>query len=187
MHLPQNELLLYRLFLSYPERAFYMQEIGRILGKKPGVFQRTLNKIEAEGFIKSEFKANARFFKLNREWNILKELTGIIKKIYGEINVFRNVVEKLDAEQKTIHRKPKEKKQTDLQPKKRRVKLSDFQKGEVMTTLNAQYPLINEQNIKPQEVISPFRHPSSQNREDANNKTKNSKNIQPSKQQLELF
>ena len=33
MHIPQNELLLYKLFLSHPERSFYMQEIGRILKK----------------------------------------------------------------------------------------------------------------------------------------------------------
>lgn len=100
MHIPQNELLLYKLFLSHPDRSFYMQEIGRILKKKPGVFQRTLNKIEEEGFIQSEFIANARFFKLNTGYPVLKELTSIVKKMYGELDIYSRDIEKLDQEAK---------------------------------------------------------------------------------------
>lgn len=106
MHIPLNELLLYKLFLSYPDRSFYMQEIGRILKKKPGVFQRTLNKIEEEGFIQSEFIANARFFKLNARYPVLKELTSIVKKMYGELDIYARTVEKMDLETKA-HAKAK--------------------------------------------------------------------------------
>ncbi len=108
MHIPQNELLLYKLFLSYPDRSFYMQEIGRILKKKPGVFQRTLNKIEEEGFIQSEFIANARFFKLNPGYPVLKELTSIIKKMYGELDIYSRDIEKMDQEAKAHARALKE-------------------------------------------------------------------------------
>lgn len=108
MHIPQNELLLYKLFLSYPDRSFYMQEIGRILKKKPGVFQRTLNKIEEEGFIQSEFIANARFFKLNSGYPVLKELTSIIKKMYGALDIYSRDIEKMDQEAKAHARSLKE-------------------------------------------------------------------------------
>ena len=108
MHIPQNELLLYKLFLSYPDRSFYMQEIGRILKKKPGVFQRTLNKIEEEGFIQSEFIANARFFKLNSGYPVLKELTSIVKKMYGALDIYSRDIEKMDQEAKAHARALKE-------------------------------------------------------------------------------
>ena len=51
--LSKNQLLLLQLFYTNPEKSFYMQEIGKILGKKPGVFQRTLNSLAQEGLLKS--------------------------------------------------------------------------------------------------------------------------------------
>ena len=86
-----NQLLLCKLFAFYPDRSFYMQEIGRILEKKPGVFQRMLNILEKEGFVKSEFKANARFFQLNPDYGILKEIQGILKKTSPD-NPFKDKV-----------------------------------------------------------------------------------------------
>lgn len=71
------------LFFTNPGRAFYMQEIGRILGKKPGIFQRTLNKLVAEGILESEYKANARFFKANKNYPLFKELEKIVFKTVG--------------------------------------------------------------------------------------------------------
>ena len=46
--LTKNKANLLKLFLTNPEKSFYMQEIGRILSKKPGVFQRTLNNMVDE-------------------------------------------------------------------------------------------------------------------------------------------
>lgn len=60
-----------------------MQEVGRILDKKPGVFQRTLNNMVSEGILTSEYKANARFFKANKKSPIYKELKNIVFKTIG--------------------------------------------------------------------------------------------------------
>lgn len=79
--LTKNRARLLKLFYAHPEQAFYMQEIGRILRKKPGVFQRTLYTMEKQGILKSEFKANARYFRANKEYSIYKELRSIISKI----------------------------------------------------------------------------------------------------------
>jgi hypothetical protein len=100
MRFPPNQLLLYKLFISYPERSFYMQEIGRILGKKPGVFQRTLYNLESDGFVQSEFKANARFFFLNKKYAVLKEIQSIIKKTTEEVNIFKDTIKSLDAKRR---------------------------------------------------------------------------------------
>ena len=80
MILAKNKSKLLKLFFSFPDKSFYMQEIGRILHKKPGVFQKTLNNLEKEGILKSEFHANARFFRINKSYPVYNELKSIISK-----------------------------------------------------------------------------------------------------------
>lgn len=60
-----------------------MQEVGRILGKKPGVFQRTLNNLVSEGIVESEHKANVRYFKANKRYPLYKEMKSIVFKTVG--------------------------------------------------------------------------------------------------------
>jgi outer membrane protein TolC len=78
--LNKSSLRLLKLFYGHPDDSFYIQQIGRIIKKKPGVFQRTLYALEKDGVLKSEYKANARFFRANKEYVIYKELKGIISK-----------------------------------------------------------------------------------------------------------
>lgn len=78
--LTKNKIRLLKLFYSHPGEAFYMQEIGRMLGKKPGVFQRTINGLEKEGVLVSEYKANARFFKANTKSPVYAQLRELVMK-----------------------------------------------------------------------------------------------------------
>jgi len=79
----KNRAELLKLFFSNPDRTFYMQEIGRILGKKPGTFQRTLNKLVLEGILESEYSANLRYFKINKSYPLFKEIKNIVFKTVG--------------------------------------------------------------------------------------------------------
>lgn len=81
--LTKNRAGLLKLFFTNPAKSFYMQEIGRILDKKPGTFQRTLNNLVSEGILESEYKANARFFKVNKNYPLFKELKNIVFKTVG--------------------------------------------------------------------------------------------------------
>jgi len=94
--LTKNRAELLRLFLTNPEQSFYMQEIGRILGKKPGNFQRTINNMEREGILISEYKANARYFKANKEYPLYKELRSIVFKTVGVVGSVKEVLKKTD-------------------------------------------------------------------------------------------
>ncbi|MFZ5800176.1 MAG: TolC family protein [Candidatus Omnitrophota bacterium] len=78
--LSKNKYRLLKLFYGHPEEEFYIQEIGRRLGKKPGVFQRALDDLDKDGLLLSHYKANARFFRLNKSSPIFNELKGIISK-----------------------------------------------------------------------------------------------------------
>ena len=93
--LTKNKAELLNLFLTNPDRSFYMQEIGRILGKKPGTFQRTLNNMVSEGILTSEYKANARFFKANKKCPIYKELKSIVFKTVGAQGSLREVLKEI--------------------------------------------------------------------------------------------
>lgn len=93
--LTKNRAELLRLFFTNPARSFYIQEIGRILGKKPGVFQRTLNNMEKEGILVSEYKANARYFKTNKEYPLYKELKSIVFKTVGVIGSLKEILNKV--------------------------------------------------------------------------------------------
>ena len=79
----KNRAELLRLFFTNPDQSFYMQEIGRALGKKPGNFQRVINSMEREGVLMSERRANARYFKANKDYPLYNELKSIVFKTVG--------------------------------------------------------------------------------------------------------
>ncbi len=94
--LTKNRAELLKLFLTNPDQSFYIQEIGRILGKKPGIFQRTLNNMEKEGVLVSEYKANARYFKANKEYPLYREFKSIVFKTVGVVRSVKDVLKKVN-------------------------------------------------------------------------------------------
>lgn len=93
--LTKNRAELLKLFFTNSDRAFYMQEIGRILGKKPGIFQRTLNNLVSEGTLESEYRANARYFKVNKNYPLYEELKSIVFKTVGVSGSLKDVLERV--------------------------------------------------------------------------------------------
>ena len=81
--LSKTQLSLLQLLYTNPEKSFYMQEIGKILGKKPGVFQRTLIGLVTEGILISEYRANARYFHANTNHPLYPEIKKIVSKTAG--------------------------------------------------------------------------------------------------------
>lgn len=78
--LTKNKFRLLKLFYEHPGESFYLQQIGRMIGKKPGVFQRAINHLEEEGLLTSEYKANARFFQANTKSPQYNEWRNLILK-----------------------------------------------------------------------------------------------------------
>ena len=90
--LSKNEALLLRLFFTNPGTESYIQEIGRILGKKPGVFQRTLYNLERSGILASQYRANARYFRVNEGHPLFEEIKSIIAKTVGLIGSLKEIL-----------------------------------------------------------------------------------------------
>lgn len=78
-----NQESLLALFITNPSEEYHLQEIGRIMGKKPGVFQKALNSLEREGILKSRLSGHQRLVSLNRQYPLLKEVSHIIQKTVG--------------------------------------------------------------------------------------------------------
>lgn len=91
----KNREKLLALFFTNPEKSFYMQEIGKIIGKKPGVFQKTINNLEEEGILQSAYQANARFFRVNPNYPLYPELKKMVEKTVGITEKLRTAFQKI--------------------------------------------------------------------------------------------
>ena len=80
--LSKNRIRILKLFYRHSQKEFYMQELGRALKKKPGVFQRTLNNMVREGILSSRYTANIRYFRLNPKYFLYRELKSIVAKSF---------------------------------------------------------------------------------------------------------
>lgn len=95
IRLTQNKAELLGLFFTNPQKSFYIQQIGRLLGKKPGVFQATLNSLEKQGILTSEYAANTRCFRVNKQFPLYEEFKSIIFKTVGVAGGIRDILKKL--------------------------------------------------------------------------------------------
>lgn len=91
----KNKAELLRLFFTNPENSYYMQEIGKIIGKKPGNFQRTLYNMSEQGILNSEYKGNLRFFSANKDYPLFSEIKGIVFKTVGISGSIKEILEKI--------------------------------------------------------------------------------------------
>lgn len=92
-----NKQGLLNLFIINPAKEYHLHEIGRILGKKPGVFQKSLNALEDEGILKSRRRGNQRLVSLNKQYPLLKEITKLMKKTVGVEAQFKKMVRSMDG------------------------------------------------------------------------------------------
>lgn len=89
----QSEIL--GIFFTKPDKSYYIGELGRILNKKPGVFQRTLDKLVKDNILHSEYQGNLRYFRLNTKYIFFKELKSIIYKTTGIFGVLKKELSKI--------------------------------------------------------------------------------------------
>jgi predicted nucleotidyltransferase len=80
------------LLVNQPDKEYYMSEIGRVLNKKPGVFQKGLNSLEKQNIITSRKIGGTKFVKINKEYPLFSEIKSIIQKTSGTEGLLRNIL-----------------------------------------------------------------------------------------------
>lgn len=83
LNLKKNQTLILELFFKDPEKSYYFGEIGVLLNKKPGVFQKAIETLVKNNILFSEYRANSRFFRLNKNHPLYEELKSIYFKTLG--------------------------------------------------------------------------------------------------------
>ena len=66
-----------------PETEYYLSELGCMIGKHPGVFQRGINSLEKQGWILSRKRGGQRLFKINSKHSLFKEIKAVVRKTVG--------------------------------------------------------------------------------------------------------
>ncbi|MBI5151913.1 nucleotidyltransferase domain-containing protein [Candidatus Peregrinibacteria bacterium] len=91
----KNQTLILGIFFNNPEKSYYFREISRIINKPPGFFQRDISGLVNDGILESYFQANSRFFKLNKNYPLYKELKSIFFKTIGIEGTLKSELKKL--------------------------------------------------------------------------------------------
>jgi len=91
----KNQTLILEIFFNDPQKSYYLRQLGRIIGKEPGVFQKDTNKLVESGILLSEYQANSRFFKLNKNHPLYPEFKSIFFKTLGAEGKLKEILGKI--------------------------------------------------------------------------------------------
>jgi len=91
----KNQTLILEIFFNDSEKSYYLRELGRMIGKQPGIFQKDINTLEKKGILTSEYQSNSRFFKLNKNYHLYSELKSIFFKTFGAKAQLEKALEKV--------------------------------------------------------------------------------------------
>jgi len=90
-----NQIRILAILTNHPSAEYYLSELGAILKKHPGIFQRGINSLEKQGFILSRKRGNQRLFKINVEHPIFPEIKGIAQKTKGAEGLLAEAVKNI--------------------------------------------------------------------------------------------
>lgn len=96
LNFTKNQTLILEIFFNHPEKSYYLRELGRLLGKEPGVFQRDINRLVESGILASEYRAKSRFFALNKEHPLYKEFKSIFFKTVGAEGKLKSILKGIE-------------------------------------------------------------------------------------------
>ncbi|MFA6171179.1 MAG: nucleotidyltransferase domain-containing protein [Patescibacteria group bacterium] len=88
---------LYAYYFDHPGAELYLRELARLLKEDASNLARELNKLEKKGTFASEFKGKQKYFKLNKNYPLYRELKNIIAKSVGIESALEKAVKNLDG------------------------------------------------------------------------------------------
>lgn len=82
-------------FFTNPEKNFYVRELARFLEKDYSNLAKELTKLEKEGIFESELRGKTKYYRLNKNYHLYKQLKEIIFKTTGVEGGIKKELEKL--------------------------------------------------------------------------------------------
>ncbi|PIU01988.1 hypothetical protein COT68_00300 [bacterium (Candidatus Torokbacteria) CG09_land_8_20_14_0_10_42_11] len=90
-----NKVLGY--FFINPHKKHYINELANLLCVDPGNLFRKLKELEIEGVLLSEAAGNQKYFFLNKNYPLLKELRKVYEAKHGLAVIFQKKLKKLSG------------------------------------------------------------------------------------------
>ena len=97
-----KQILILAILAENPKKEYYLHEIGRLLGKKPGVFQIGINSLEKQGWVTSRKQGTLRLFKINEHHSLYKEIKSIVSKTVGVEAHLKKILKSIGGVKKAL-------------------------------------------------------------------------------------
>ena len=92
-----NQSLILAILSENPQREYYLRELGRLVGKKPGVFQIGINSLEKQGWVVSRKQGPLRLFRINEQHPLYKEIKAVVRKTAGVEAELKRLVNSIEG------------------------------------------------------------------------------------------
>lgn len=86
---------IFNLYFSHPEKKYYLRELERRLKKPVAYIRRELLSLEKTGLFTSEYSGKERFFFLNKDFPLYKEMERVVFKTIGVEANLRHLFEEI--------------------------------------------------------------------------------------------
>ncbi len=96
----QRDLLGY--YFTNPAAIHYVRELARVLDTDPTNLSRELGRLEAQGLFRSEVHGQQKYFVINRDHALYKELRQLIFKTTGVVGQLQDAIKKIVGVQEAI-------------------------------------------------------------------------------------
>jgi predicted nucleotidyltransferase len=97
-----KQTLILAILSENPQKEYYLHELGRLVGKKPGVFQLGLNSLEKQGWVTSRKQGTLRLFKINEQHPLYKEIKSFVRKTVGVEAQLKKILNSIEGIEKAL-------------------------------------------------------------------------------------
>lgn len=84
------------LLFGKPDKSFYTNEIVRLADMGRGTITRELEKLSAAGLLTKTRRGNQQHYQANSDCPIFNELTGIVRKTFGMVDVLTKALSPIE-------------------------------------------------------------------------------------------
>ena len=89
----RQRLLTY--FFANPTARHHLRDLAKRLGIDPSNLSKELMRLEHEGLFRSEVNGRQKYFQLDREYPLFKEIRGIVAKTIGAVPLIAQSLKKI--------------------------------------------------------------------------------------------
>ena len=88
---------LLRYYFTNPTARHHLRDLAERLSIDPSNLSKELRRLEREGLFLSEVSGRQKYFRVNREYPLFREVRNIVAKTIGAVPIIRQSLKKIDG------------------------------------------------------------------------------------------